>query len=55
MVFNLDGGTSRRSPRDSEAFIRRFTERRDRADFTAFDKIMKRKGGQVPEPEDRMP
>ncbi|MHB8478076.1 MAG: toxin-antitoxin system HicB family antitoxin [Steroidobacteraceae bacterium] len=32
-----------------------FAERRDRADFAAFDKIMKRKGGQVPEPEDRMP
>ena len=32
-----------------------FAERRDRANFAAFDKIMKRKGGQVPEPEDRMP
>lgn len=32
-----------------------FTERRDRADFAAFDKIMKRKGGQAPEPKDRMP
>jgi hypothetical protein len=32
-----------------------FAERRDRADFAAFDKIMKRKGGQAPEPEDRMP
>jgi hypothetical protein len=32
-----------------------FAERRDRANFAAFDKIMKRKGGQAPEPEDRMP
>jgi hypothetical protein len=32
-----------------------FAERRDRADFAAFDKIMKRKCGQAQEPEDRMP
>ena len=32
-----------------------FAERRNRSDFAAFDKIMKRKGGQVPELEDRMP
>jgi post-segregation antitoxin (ccd killing protein) len=32
-----------------------FAERRDRADFAAFDKIMQRKGGRAPEPEDRMP
>ena len=32
-----------------------FAERRERADFAAFDKIMKRKGGQAPKPEDRMP
>jgi len=32
-----------------------FAERRERADFAAFDKIMKRKRGQTPAPEDRMP
>ena len=32
-----------------------FAERRHRADFAAFDKIMKRKGGQAPEPEDQIP
>jgi len=32
-----------------------FAERRNRADFAAFDKIMKRNGGHAPEPEDRMP
>ena len=32
-----------------------FAERRNRANFAAFDKIMMRKGGQVPEPDDRMP
>ncbi len=31
-----------------------FTERRARADFAAYDRIMKRKGGQAPEPQDRM-
>jgi hypothetical protein len=31
-----------------------FAERRDRADFAGFDKIMKRKGGQTPEPDDRI-
>jgi hypothetical protein len=32
-----------------------FAERRTRADFAAFDNIMKRKSGRAPEPEDRMP
>ena len=32
-----------------------FAEARERVDFAAFDKIMKRKGGQAPEPEDRIP
>jgi len=32
-----------------------FAERRDRADFAAFDKIMKRKGGEPPQPEDLIP
>jgi hypothetical protein len=32
-----------------------FAERRDRADFAAFDKIMKRKGGEPPAPEDQLP
>jgi hypothetical protein len=32
-----------------------FAERRNRADFAAFDKIMKRKGGEPPAPEDKMP
>jgi hypothetical protein len=32
-----------------------FAERRDRAKFSAFDKIMKRKGGQTPGPEDQIP
>ena len=31
-----------------------FAERRERADFAAFDKIMKRKGGE-PQPEDVIP
>lgn len=29
-----------------------FAERRDRAVFTAFDRIMRRKRGEVPQPED---
>jgi hypothetical protein len=32
-----------------------FAERSDRADFAAFDKIMKRKGGEPPAPEDQIP
>jgi hypothetical protein len=32
-----------------------FAERRDRADFAAFDKIMKRKGGKAPDPKDLLP
>jgi hypothetical protein len=32
-----------------------FAERRERADFAAFDKIMKRKGGEPPLPEDKTP
>jgi hypothetical protein len=32
-----------------------FAERRDRADFVAFDKIMRRKGGEPPLPEDQVP
>lgn len=31
-----------------------FAERRDRADFTAFDKIMRRKGGEAPQPDDKI-
>ena len=31
-----------------------FAERRDRADFSAFDKIMRRKGGEVPQPDDKI-
>lgn len=34
---------------NSEAF---FAERRERADFAAFDKIMRRKGGKPPQPGD---
>lgn len=30
-----------------------FAERRERADFSAFRKIMKRKGGEVPRRDDR--
>lgn len=29
-----------------------FAERREKADFTAFDRIMRRKGGETPRPED---
>ena len=29
-----------------------FAERRDRADFDAFDRLMQRKGGEPPRPED---
>ena len=29
-----------------------FAERRQRADFTAFDRLMRRKGGEVPGPDD---
>jgi hypothetical protein len=32
-----------------------FLERRERADFAAFDKIMKRKGGERPMPEEVIP
>ena len=32
-----------------------FAERRERAKFAAFDKIMKRKGGEPPNPEDLIP
>ncbi len=32
-----------------------FTDRRARADFRAFDKIMKRKGGKAPREGDEMP
>ena len=29
-----------------------FAERRNRADFKAFDRLMRRKGGELPSPED---
>jgi len=32
-----------------------FADRKARADFKAFDKIMKRKGGKPPRPGDEMP
>jgi hypothetical protein len=32
-----------------------FADRRNRADFAAFDKIMKRKSGEPPLPEDQVP
>ena len=32
-----------------------FLERRERLKYAAFDKIMKRKGGEKPKPEDRLP
>jgi hypothetical protein len=32
-----------------------FAERREREDFVAFDKIMKRKGGEAPQTEDLNP
>jgi hypothetical protein len=31
-----------------------FAERRDRADFAAFDRLMRRKGGEAPSPEDKI-
>ena len=31
-----------------------FAERRGRADFKAFDRLMKRKGGEAPKPGDRL-
>jgi hypothetical protein len=31
-----------------------FTERREKADFTAFDRLMSRKGGEPPKPEDTL-
>jgi post-segregation antitoxin (ccd killing protein) len=31
-----------------------FAERRERADFTAFDRLMLRKGGEAPRPEDKI-
>ncbi len=31
-----------------------FAERREKADFTAFDRIMQRKGGELPRPEDTL-
>jgi post-segregation antitoxin (ccd killing protein) len=32
-----------------------FAERRERADFAAFDQIMSRQGGEPPRPEDLVP
>ena len=32
-----------------------FTERRERADFDAFDRIMQRQGGEPPQPDDLIP
>jgi hypothetical protein len=32
-----------------------FTERRNRADFRAFDRLMQRKGGEQPRPDDLLP
>ena len=32
-----------------------FADRRERADFVAFDRLMRRKGGEPPQPEDRIP
>ena len=31
-----------------------FAERRNRADFAAFDRLMRRKGGEAPRPEDKI-
>jgi hypothetical protein len=31
-----------------------FAERRERADFSAFDRLMRRKGGEAPRPEDKI-
>jgi len=36
---------------NSEAF---FAERRARADFHAFDRLMRRKRGEVPQPDDKI-
>ena len=32
-----------------------FAKRRDRADFDAFDRIMQRRGGEAPRPDDLIP
>jgi hypothetical protein len=32
-----------------------FAERRARADFIAFDRLMRRKGGEPPQPDDTLP
>ncbi|MPZ59233.1 MAG: toxin-antitoxin system HicB family antitoxin [Rhizobiales bacterium] len=32
-----------------------FAERRNRADFHAFDRLMRRKGGEAPRPDDVLP
>lgn len=32
-----------------------FAERRERADFDAFDRIMQRQGGEPPQPDDLIP
>ena len=32
-----------------------FAERRERTDFVAFDQLMRRKGGEPPQPEDKLP
>jgi hypothetical protein len=32
-----------------------FTERAGRADFAAFDRLMKRRGGEAPRPDDELP
>jgi len=31
-----------------------FAERRERADFAAFDRLMRRKGGEAPNPDDKI-
>lgn len=31
-----------------------FAERRARVDFTAFDRLMQRRGGEAPQPDDRI-
>jgi hypothetical protein len=31
-----------------------FAERRERADFKAFDRLMRRKGGERPRPDDKI-
>ena len=49
--FVATAGAEKLSAMNTAAF---FAERRDRADMAAFDRLMQRKGGEVPRPDDTL-